>query len=78
MATYIIANDVLEKVHKQKISLNPEEENVAKNCADTVKSTLTEALKSSNDLFATLHKVNALFRMKARFVILKERFNKVS
>ena len=62
MATYIIANDVLEKVHKKKISLNPEEENVAKNCANTVKSTLTEALKSSNDLFATLHKVNPLLR----------------
>ena len=77
MATYIIANEVLEKVHKEKISLNPEEENVAKNCADTVKSTLTEALKS-NDLFATLHKVNSLFRMKARFVILKERFDIIS
>ena len=56
-SSYIIANEVLEKVHKEKISLNLEEEIVAKNCADSVRSTLTEALKSGNDLFETLFKV---------------------
>ena len=53
---YEVANEVLEKIHSEKIEIKIEDMIKAKNCAETLTSSLVQAFKDNDKFFEFLYK----------------------
>ena len=55
-SNYEVANEVLEKIHSEKIEIKIEDKIKAKNCAETLTLSFIQALKDYDKFFKFLYK----------------------